>query len=206
LNTQATIPSCNQLASLFDTFGVRAGTDEAGRGPLAGPVVGSAVVLTEEQRDCLVSSGLKDSKKLTEAARENLFSIINEIGVIWVARSASHVRIDSMNILQASLWVMKESVMALPCKVDNVIVDGNKAIPGLSMRQYPTVKADAFFPEVMAASVIAKVLRDRTMKRLDIIYPQYGFAKHKGYPTKEHRSAIAKYGVSPVHRLSFKLV
>ena len=183
-----------------------AGADEAGRGPLAGPVVGSAVVLTEEQRELLICSGLKDSKKLTEAAREKIFSIINDIGVIWRARSASHARIDDMNILQASLWTMRESILALPRAVEYVIVDGNRIIPGLSIRQFPVVKADASVPETMAASIIAKVLRDRTMKRLDAIYPQYGFAKHKGYPTKEHRAAIAEYGPSPIHRLSFKLL
>jgi len=166
--------------------------------------VGSAVVLTEEQSKHLLYSGLKDSKKLTEGAREKIFSIIGDIGVIWRARSASHKRIDNINILQASLWVMKESILAMPCLIEHVIVDGNKVIPGLLIRQYAVVKADASIPEVMAASVIAKVLRDRTMKRLDAIYPQYGFAKHKGYPTKEHRAAIAKYGPSPIHRLTFK--
>ncbi|MCL1874751.1 MAG: ribonuclease HII [Synergistaceae bacterium] len=185
---------------------IRAGADEAGRGPLAGPVVGSAVILTEEQKERLIYSGLRDSKKLSENTRERIFSIINDIGVIWRARSASHERIDNMNILQASLWVMKESIMALPHVINHVIVDGNKAIPGLLIQQYPVVKADALIPEVMAASIVAKVLRDRTMKRLDAIYPEYGFAKHKGYPTKEHRAAIAKYGPSPIHRLSFKLI
>ena len=185
---------------------IRAGTDEAGRGPLAGPVVGSAVILTEEQKDHLLFSGLKDSKKLSEKIREKIFSIINEIGVIWRARSASHSRVDNMNILQASLWVMKESILALPCEIDHVIVDGNRLIPGLSIKQYPIVKADGLIPEVMAASVIAKVLRDRIMRNLDLIYPEYGFAKHKGYPTKEHRKAIAEYGVTPIHRLSFKLI
>ena len=183
-----------------------AGADESGRGPLAGPVMGAAVILTEEQKKHLICSGLKDSKKLTEAAREKIFSIINDTGIIWRARSASHERIDNMNILQASLWVMKESILALPREVGHVIVDGNKAIPGLSIRQYPIVKADESVPEVMAASIIAKVLRDRSMKRLDAIYPQYGFAKHKGYPTKGHRAAIAEYGPSPIHRLSFKLI
>ena len=183
----------------------RAGADEAGRGPLAGPVVGAAVVLTNEQMKLLLNTGLKDSKKLSEVARERIFGIMNDIGVIWRARSASHKRIDDVNILQASLWAMKESILALPCEIEYVIVDGNKAILGLSIRQHTVIKADALIPEVMAASVIAKVLRDRTMKRLDKIYPQYGFAKHKGYPTKEHRAAIAKYGMSPIHRLSFKL-
>ena len=192
--------------SLLNTRTIRAGTDEAGRGPLAGPVVGAAVVLNENQIKHLLCSGLKDSKKLNEAARERIFSIINDIGVIWRARSASHERIDNMNILQASLWTMKESVMAMPCEIEHVIVDGNKAIPGLPIKQYPIVKADATIPEVMAASVIAKVLRDRTMMHLDVIYPQYGFTKHKGYPTKEHRAAIARYGPSPIHRLSFKLL
>jgi len=191
--------------SQLNTPMTRAGADEAGRGPLAGPVVGAAVVLTNEQMKLLLNTGLKDSKKLSEVARERIFGIMNDIGVIWRARSASHKRIDDVNILQASLWAMKESILALPCEIEYVIVDGNKAILGLSIRQHTVIKADALIPEVMAASVIAKVLRDRTMKRLDKIYPQYGFAKHKGYPTKEHRAAIAKYGMSPIHRLSFKL-
>jgi ribonuclease HII len=190
----------------LNTRTIIAGADEAGRGPLAGHVVGSAVILTEEQKLHLLNSGLRDSKKLSEASRERIFAIINEIGVIWRARSASHERIDNMNILQASLWVMKESIMALPCEIEHVIIDGNKAIPGLLIQQYPIINADAFIPEVMAASIVAKVLRDRTLKRLDKIYPQYGFAKHKGYPTKEHRAAIAEYGASPIHRLSFKLI
>ena len=185
---------------------IRAGADEAGRGPLAGPVVGAAVILTESQKKHLLSSGLNDSKKLPERTREKIFAIINDIGVTWRARSASHVRIDNMNILEASLWVMKHSIMALPHEIDHVIIDGNKTIPDLSIKQYPVVNADALIPEVMAASIVAKVLRDRTMKRLDALYPQYGFAKHKGYPTKEHRAAILRYGASPIHRLSFKLI
>ena len=190
----------------MNTQTIKAGTDEAGRGPLAGPVVGSAVILTDWQKERLLNLGLKDSKKLTESAREKIYAVINDIGVVWRARSASHERIDNMNILQASLWVMRECILALPCELEHVIVDGNKSIPDLLIKQYPIVKADALIPEVMAASVIAKVLRDRTMKQLDTIYPQYGFAKHKGYPTKEHRAAIAKYGPSPIHRLSFKLI
>jgi len=192
-----------QTNAQMNTWVIRAGADEAGRGPLAGHVVGCAVVLTEEQTRRLLYSGLNDSKKLTETKREKIFAIINDMGVIWRARGASHKRIDNTNILQAALWAMKQSILALPCEIEHVIIDGNKAIPGLPIRQYTIVKADEVIPEVMAASVIAKVLRDRTMKRLDAIYPQYGFARHKGYPTKEHRAAIAEYGASPIHRLSF---
>ena len=195
----------NWEVSLLNTRMIRAGADEAGRGPLAGHVVGCAVVLTIKQMKRLLKSGLNDSKKLTEIKREEIFAIINEIGVVWRARSASHERIDNTNILRASLWVMRESILALPCGIEHVIIDGNKAIPELPMQQYAIVKADELIPEVMAASVIAKVIRDRTMKRLDAIYPQYGFARNKGYPTKEHRAAIAKYGASPIHRMSFKL-
>lgn len=180
-----------------------AGTDEAGRGPLAGHVVAAAVVLTEEQKQILLNSGLRDSKKLTEKSREKIFLKMNDIGVIWRARSASPKRIDEMNILQASLWAMKKSLEALPCAFETAIVDGNKKIPNLATRQEAVVGADDKFAEVMAASVVAKVLRDRTMVFLDALYPQYGLAKHKGYPTAAHRAAVTKFGMSPIHRATF---
>lgn len=181
-----------------------AGTDEAGRGPLAGPVVAAAAILTGEQRELLLSLGLNDSKKLTPKRREKIFAAICEAGVEWRAQAASPRVIDRINILNASLWCMKRSVERLSLSPDLVLVDGNRAVPGLVMRQRAVVKGDARVPVIAAASIVAKVLRDRVMDALDKIYPEYSFAKHKGYPSKLHRELIAEYGASPVHRLSFR--
>jgi ribonuclease HII len=181
-----------------------AGTDEAGRGPLAGPVVASAVILTFEQRATLVKAGLKDSKKMTEASRERMFQKICELGIIWRAQAASPARIDKMNILRASLWCMRRSVEKLPSWPDLTLVDGNQLIPGLLSEQKCIIKGDNKVPAIAAASVIAKVLRDRAMRALDKIYPQYGFAVHKGYPSAEHRKILKEIGPSPVHRFSFR--
>lgn len=182
---------------------VIAGTDEAGRGPLAGPVVAAAAVLTREQRTCLISEGLRDSKKLSHSSRERLFMLICELGVVWSAQAASPHRIDRMNILQASLWCMKRSVERLPVRPDLVLVDGNRPIPRLCHGQKCVIKGDDKVPAIAAASVIAKVLRDRAMIALDRVYPAYGFSGHKGYPSAEHRRILREIGPSPVHRLSF---
>lgn len=181
-----------------------AGTDEAGRGPLAGPVVAAAAILTGEQRELLLSLGLNDSKKLTPKRREKIFAAICEAGVEWRAQAASPRVIDKINILNASLWCMKRSVERLSLSPDLVLVDGNRAVPGLTVRQRAIIKGDARVPVIAAASIVAKVLRDRVMDALDKIYPEYSFAKHKGYPSKLHRELIAEYGASPVHRLSFR--
>ena len=181
-----------------------AGVDEAGRGPLAGPVVAAAVILTNEQRDVLLKAGLKDSKKLTEPKREILFREMCSLGVTWAAQAASPHRIDRMNILQASLWCMRRSVEKLSCAPDMVLVDGNKLIPFLMTRQKYVIKGDDKVPAISAASVIAKVLRDRVMLTLDKVYPEYGFAGNKGYPSLKHRDTVLRVGPSPVHRLSFK--
>ena len=181
-----------------------AGTDEAGRGPLAGPVVAAAAILTNEQRSVLIGEGLRDSKKLTEKSRERLFEIICSCGVVWRAQAASPHRIDRMNILQASLWCMKRSVEKLPTQPNLVLIDGNKYIPGIFIKQKYIVKGDDKVPAIAAASVIAKVLRDRIMITLDTLYPRYGFARHKGYPSAKHRAILAEIGPSPVHRMSFR--
>lgn len=184
------------------------GTDEAGRGPLAGPVVAAAAFLTREQIRVLLAEGMNDSKKLTEKRREAIFKTIGEIGVVWAAQAASSERIDRTDILRASLWAMQRSIEKLESrghKPKLVIVDGSIKIPAYPQeRQKAIPKADSIVPAVMAASVIAKVLRDRVMLALDEIYPAYGFAKHKGYPTKAHREAIDLLGPSPVHRSSFR--
>lgn len=183
---------------------VAAGTDEAGRGPLAGPVVAAAVILTDSQRKYLLSKGLKDSKKLSPLKRETLFKMICDIGVIWRAQAASPGKIDRINILQASLWCMKRSVERLKTEPDIVLVDGNTYIPGLGIYQKCVIGGDGTVPSIAAASVVAKVLRDRVMKSLDRLYPEYGFCFHKGYPSAEHRKVLLEIGPSPVHRISFR--
>lgn len=181
-----------------------AGTDEAGRGPLAGPVVAAAVILLGEQAKLLHLLGVRDSKKLDAAKRERLFDAMRGMGVIWAAQAASAARIDKINILQASLWAMRRSVERLPLIPDLVAVDGNKRIPGLELPQKTVVGGDAKVISIAAASIVAKVLRDRIMERLDRLFPAYGFALHKGYPTAAHREVVERIGLSPVHRRTFR--
>lgn len=183
---------------------VAAGTDEAGRGPLAGPVVAAAVILTNEQRKYLLSKGLKDSKKLTPSKREALFCQICECDVKWRAQAASPYKIDRVNILQAALWCMKRSVERLGSEPDIVLVDGSTYIPGLGIYQRCVIKGDDKVPAIAAASVVAKVLRDRVMRTMDKLYPEYGFCSHKGYPSAEHRRILMEIGPSPIHRFSFR--
>lgn len=189
---------------MFSRTCIIAGTDEAGRGPLAGPVVAAAAILNNEQRLVLLNEGLRDSKKMTHKARERLFTRICELGVIWTAQAASPNKIDIINIFQASLWCMKRSVEKLSVAPDLVLVDGDKNIPELAIRQKCIIKGDDKVPAIATASVIAKTLRDRAMVILDKIYPDYEFARHKGYPTAKHREILLNIGASPVHRFSFK--
>lgn len=183
---------------------VIAGTDEAGRGPLAGPVVAAAAILTVSQRDVLLENGLTDSKKLTEKKRESLFALMGELGVLWRAQAASPARIDKTNILRASLWCMLRSVEKLYIRPDMVLVDGSQRVPSLLTPQRCVIKGDSKVPAIAAASIVAKVLRDRAMTALDAKYPQYGFASHKGYPSEYHRAALKEYGPCPAHRASFR--
>jgi len=194
---------CEKKLKFIERFsGVLAGTDEAGRGPLAGPVVAAAVVLTERQKKSLLEMGLKDSKKMSFDKREAIFRAMREMGVVWRAQAESVEAIAKLNINTASLRAMGKSVRklfpALP--VELVVVDGLHEIPGLGVPQVALVAADDLVPSVSAASVVAKVLRDRVMIALDRLYPQYGFARHKGYPTEAHRDAIQRFGLSTVHR------
>ncbi len=181
------------------------GADEAGRGPLAGPVVAAAVLLTEEQRSLLVENGLADSKRLSASRREALFALMRDAGVRWAAQAASVERIDSTNILCASLWAMGKSAMKIASPDDRVLVDGPYEIPDFPMNQRAIPHGDALVPDISAASVIAKVIRDRIMLRLDAVFPGYGFARHKGYPVAAHYEAIARLGPSAIHRRSFRL-
>jgi ribonuclease HII len=178
-------------------YTVVAGVDEAGRGPLAGPVVAAAVIVGGATFD-----GLTDSKKLTEKARERLYDEIFDRAAAVGVGSATPTEIDRINILQASLLAMRRAVEQLPDSPDLLLVDGNQRI-GWDGEQRTIVKGDALSLSVAAASVIAKVTRDRLMKELDARYPAYGFARHKGYPTADHRSALAAHGACPEHRMSF---
>lgn len=176
-----------------------AGIDEAGRGPLAGPVYAACVVFEPG----VVIDGINDSKKLSEEKREQLFDIIKEKALYYSIVSVDEKEIDRINILEATFKAFRESLNSLPKMPDIALIDGNRAkeIP----TEYETiVKGDSKSQSIAAASILAKVARDRFVMELDEKYPQYGFKKHKGYPTKDHYAAIEKYGPSPVHRLTFK--
>ncbi len=176
-----------------------AGVDEAGRGPLVGSVVAAAVILDPTKP----IDGLADSKKLSEKKREYLFHLICERAKAYAIAESSSVEIDSINILQASLLAMSRAVEALSFKPCKVLVDGNQ-LPKIFYPAKAIIGGDALIPEISAASILAKVTRDRMMIELDQLYPQYGLAKHKGYPTKAHLEAIKTHGIIPgVYRLSF---
>lgn len=174
------------------------GVDEAGRGPLAGNVVAAAVILDPEQ----VIEGLTDSKKLSEKKRAQLFDEITAKAAAYGIARASVEEIDQLNILQASLLAMQRAVAMLELPWDAVWVDGNQC-PQVAGEVQAIVKGDLTVPAIGAASILAKVTRDREMLALEEVYPGYGFAKHKGYPTKAHREALLALGASPVHRRSY---
>ncbi|WP_428623964.1 ribonuclease HII [Sedimenticola sp.] len=175
-----------------------AGIDEAGRGPLAGPVVAAAVILPAEYS----LPGLNDSKKLTEKRREKLEPLIQEQAVSWAIGRAEPQEIDQLNILQATLLAMRRAYEGLSRKPDFILVDGNQW-PQIDCPGRTVVGGDTLEPSISAASVLAKVARDREMLALHDVYPQYGFDRHKGYPTKTHLEAISAHGVTPTHRRSF---
>lgn len=174
------------------------GIDEAGRGPLAGPVCAAAVILPP---GCEIP-GLNDSKKLTEKKRELLFPLITQKALAYGIGWASEEEIDQLNILQATFLAMARAVEALQTPPDWAMVDGNR-MPPLPVPGETIVKGDGKSASIAAASILAKVSRDRVLRQMDEQYPQYGFAKHKGYGTKAHYEAIKAYGVLPVHRKSF---
>ena len=181
--------------------GYIAGIDEVGRGPLAGPVVTAAVIL-DPNRPIL---GLADSKKLTEKRREILADIIKQDALAWAIGRAEPEEIDQFNILQATLLAMKRAVESLSIVPIHALVDGNQA-PNLMCPVTTIIKGDQTEPAIAAASIIAKVSRDKEMILMEEYFPGYGFAKHKGYPTKMHQDALMKLGVSEIHRRSFKPV
>lgn len=178
---------------------VYAGTDEVGRGPLVGNVVAAAVILDPSVK----IEGLTDSKKLSEKKREALFPIIMEKALAIGIGEASPAEIDEINILWASMLAMERAVANLKIEPNMVLVDGNRIPKNLGIPAISVVKGDARVEEISAASIVAKVIRDRQLIELDQEYPQYGFASHKGYPTAAHLEAINKYGLLPEYRKSF---
>ena len=179
-----------------------AGVDEAGRGPLAGSVVAAAVILDEN----FPIDGLTDSKKLSASRRAALERQIKQRAKAWAIAESSQLEIDEINILQASLLAMKRAVLGLDLKPGQVLIDGNR-LPQLDGYQMlAIVRGDLLEPCISAASILAKQYRDRQMLELDQLYPQYQFARHKGYPTELHRQMLKEHGVSPAHRRSFRPV
>lgn len=175
-----------------------AGVDEAGRGPLAGPVYAAAVILPQDIR----LDGINDSKKLSPKKREELFDKITEKAISYAIFSVDEKEIDKINILRATHKAMNGAVLALSKKPDYVIIDGN-SISGMVLPHETIVKGDAKSISIAAASILAKVARDRYITEMAALYPEYHFEKHKGYGTKEHTEAILKYGASPIHRKTF---
>lgn len=194
--------------SLIDSSKLGVGLDEAGRGPLAGAVVAAAVIFPKNKS--LLEMGLEeltDSKKLTEKKRERLFPIIQEQALAWAIAWSDPEEIDAINILQASLLAMTRSLQDLPIIAEQILVDGNK-LPSIpkgweDSEAYAIVKGDSLVSAISAASVLAKVTRDHQLLELHEKYPNYGFAQHKGYPTKAHLAMLIEHGPCPQHRRSF---
>lgn len=178
-----------------------AGVDEVGRGPLAGPVVTAAVILNPEYP----IAGLNDSKKLTEKKRGLLAEEIKQHALAWSLGRAEAEEIDQINILQATLLAMRRALDSLPIRPDRVLIDGNRC-PDAPYDMQAVIGGDGLEPAISAASILAKVTRDSEMVELHDLYPKYGFARHKGYPTAEHLMALKQYGILPVHRRSFRPV
>lgn len=179
-------------------YTVICGCDEAGRGPLAGPVVAAACILPEG----VIIEGLDDSKKLTEKKRDKLFEIIKEKALSYAIAMSSPAEIDEYNILEASLLAMRRAIDGLSIKPDMALIDGN-IDRGFQIPAKAVIGGDGISQSIAAASILAKVTRDRLCEELDREYPQYGLKKHKGYPTKAHKLAVYEHGASPIHRKSF---
>lgn len=188
-----------EKAAVSSGFNVICGVDEAGRGPLAGPVCAAAVILPEDT----VIEGLDDSKKLSEKKRERLYDEITEKATAYCVAYGTLEEIESVNILEATFIAMNRAIDGLKVKPDFAIIDGNRVPKGIKIPCATLVKGDSKSMSVAAASILAKVTRDRLMLTYDEKYPQYNFKKHKGYGTKEHTELLKQYGPSPIHRLSF---
>lgn len=188
----------------FEFSGIKliAGVDEVGRGPLIGNVVTAAVILDPANP----IDGLTDSKKLSEKKREQLFPLIQERALAWAIAWATPAEIDELNILHATMLAMQRAVNQLSVTPEFALIDGNRCPPGLPCPSEAIVKGDLKEPSISAASILAKVYRDREMQALDLLYPDYGFAKHKGYPTALHMEKLRLLGPLPEHRRSFRPV
>jgi ribonuclease HII len=186
----------------FSNCILETGTDEAGRGCLAGPVTAAAVILPENFENKI----LNDSKQLSEKARERLRPIIEEQAISFAVTHLEPLVIDEINILNASIKAMQDSILKLNPKPEYIIVDGNRFKPVLDIPHSCIIKGDAKFMSIAAASVLAKTYRDEYMNRIHEEFPMYNWKQNKGYPTKEHREAIRKYGVTKYHRMSFRLL
>ena len=185
---------------LLPSAGLLCGIDEVGRGPLAGNVVAACVILDLNAEPI---PGLNDSKKLSPTMREELFPLIQEKALAWSVGEATPEEIDEINILQATFLAMRRALESLNMNPALLLVDGNQKIPGVSLPQKTLVGGDALSASIAAASVLAKVIRDRAMVEWDHELPGYGFADHKGYGTLDHREALFRQGLSPIHRRSF---
>lgn len=183
---------------LYIPQGRVAGVDEAGRGPLAGPVIAGAVILDPERP----IEGLRDSKRLSASRRDALFDQIRERALAWAVGRAEVEEIDRINILQATMLAMQRAVEALEPFAEHALIDGNRC-PELACTSQAIIRGDSKVAAISAASILAKVTRDREMLELDKRYPGYGLARHKGYPSKAHIEALASLGVTPVHRRSY---
>ncbi len=207
LTPRADQKEVNAMLKKLRKRGAVIGTDEAGRGALAGPVFGASVYLTPAQEKKLLALKLRDSKKMTHNTREKLFEAMQEMGVLWEVHQGTVQRIERDNILQASLWAMGMSAKKIAEKLDQpvacVVVDGTERIPKLEIPQWTLIMADNLVPAVSAASIVAKVLRDRLMTELSPKYPEYNFAQNKGYPTAEHMDTVARIGMCKAHRPYF---
>jgi ribonuclease HII len=192
----------NMLSLQFSNFNLETGTDEAGRGCLAGPVTAAAVILPAHFENSI----LNDSKQLSEKAREKLRPIIEEQAVSFAVTHLEPIIIDEINILNASIKAMQESILKLNPKPEYIIVDGNRFKPVADIPYSCIVKGDAKFMSIAAASVLAKTYRDDYMNKIHEEFPMYNWKQNKGYPTQEHREAIRKYGVTKYHRMSFRLL
>lgn len=187
-----------RIKEAWEQPGLQAGVDEVGRGPLAGPVIAAVVILNAEKP----VEGLNDSKKLSLKQREHLFEIIKNRALAWAIGRAEVAEIDNLNILQASLLAMQRAVAQLFVIPDMLWVDGIH-LPQVACPAQGIVNGDALVPAISAASILAKVTRDREMQEWEKHYPGYGFHQHKGYPTAQHRQALLEKGVTPIHRRSF---
>lgn len=188
-----------ELVAKADGYQIVCGVDEAGRGPLAGPVCAAAVILDDDT----IIDGINDSKKLSEKKREALYSVITEKAIAYSVAFATVEEIEQYNILNATYLAMNRAIDNLKIKPDFALIDGNRVPNGISVPCNTVVKGDAKSASISAASILAKVTRDRLLLEYDKKYPEYDFAKHKGYGTAEHISAIKKYGICEVHRPSF---